>query len=287
MENPIIKALREAKTIDERREIMLKLTKDEKQALFSELYFESGTNLGISFYNGYTRKGLEATRVGSPEYTIAYAFIKKYNVRKVLEVGCAAGKFVKVLRRLGIEAFGVDLSSYVISKANVDVRTFLYNVDVEAEKLPFDNEFFDMIVAIETMEHFANITYALENLKQVLKVGGLMFITVPKPRPWAGRDITHVNLWTKDKWIEYFSNNGFSSLLLNLNYCEILKAHAELLTTLDFGGDIKQRLMKFLREFRWLGKTSLYAYLLVRRRLRGALQSLMNHSHVFLLAREI
>ncbi|MEM0253538.1 MAG: class I SAM-dependent methyltransferase [Candidatus Bathyarchaeia archaeon] len=123
-------------------------------------------------------------------------------MRKVLEVGCATGKFVKVLRRLGVEAFGVDLSSYVISKANVDVRTFLYNVDVETERVPFNNEFFDMIMAIETMEHFANITYALENLKQVLKVGGLMFITVPKPRPPAWRDITHVDLWTKDKWIE-------------------------------------------------------------------------------------
>jgi len=189
----IVKTLKETKSLEERRRILFILTKEEKQALYSELYFEEGRKVGISLYNGFIRKGIEYARWLSPEYTLAYLYIKKLKCKRVLELGCATGGFVKVLRRLGIEAYGIDISSYTVSKADVDVRSFLYNIDVETEDIPFPEEYFDMIIAIETLEHLANITFALNNLKRVLKVGGFLFITVPKPQGVLD-NITHVNL---------------------------------------------------------------------------------------------
>ena len=42
----------------------------------------------------------------------------------VLDVGCAMGYLVEALRDLGVEAYGVDVSEYAISKVREDLKPF-------------------------------------------------------------------------------------------------------------------------------------------------------------------
>jgi len=46
-------------------------------------------------------------------------------VPRVLEIGCATGAAVYAMRVLGMRAWGVDVSSYILSQADSNVREFL------------------------------------------------------------------------------------------------------------------------------------------------------------------
>ena len=72
---------------------------------------------------------------------------------RALDIGCAKGYLVKMLRLEGIEAYGVDISEYAIQNSPSEIRQYLHRVDVETESLPFPEKFFDMIISIATFEH--------------------------------------------------------------------------------------------------------------------------------------
>lgn len=75
---------------------------------------------------------------------------------KVLEVGCAAGDAVAAMRRLGLDAYGLDVSSYILDRAGADVRSYLGHGDLTRI---LGNEFvtrlapFDFIVSKDVLEH--------------------------------------------------------------------------------------------------------------------------------------
>lgn len=48
----------------------------------------------------------------------------------VLEIGCATGEAVLALRHLGFDAYGVDASEYILSRANELARPYLYCMDM-------------------------------------------------------------------------------------------------------------------------------------------------------------
>ena len=54
--------------------------------------------------------------------SIASHIKENYHPQTVLDAGCAMGLLVAALRDLGVEAYGVDLSEYAISKVREDVR---------------------------------------------------------------------------------------------------------------------------------------------------------------------
>jgi SAM-dependent methyltransferase len=51
---------------------------------------------------------------------------------RVLEVGCASGATVRALRDLGIDAYGIDVSEYVLGLAPAEVKPFLACGDMTA-----------------------------------------------------------------------------------------------------------------------------------------------------------
>ena len=69
----------------------------------------------------------------------------------VLDVGCAKGYLVYVLRQRGIEAFGVDWSEYALSCANADIQPYL--VLASAMQLPFRGQTFSLAVTHDVLEH--------------------------------------------------------------------------------------------------------------------------------------
>jgi SAM-dependent methyltransferase len=69
----------------------------------------------------------------------------------VLDVGCAKGYLVYLLRQRGIEAYGVDWSEYAIAHANPDVRPYLRRAS--ALELPFGDREFALAVTFDVLEH--------------------------------------------------------------------------------------------------------------------------------------
>lgn len=55
----------------------------------------------------------------------------------------------------------------------------IYRVNVDAEKLPFSSEQFDIITSFETIEHLTNYRDFLSECRRILKPGGLIIISTP------------------------------------------------------------------------------------------------------------
>ena len=87
---------------------------------------------------------------------------------RVLDVGCGSCDFSSFIDG---EYFGVDIEEN--NKENV------YRCDVERDRLPFDDNFFDSVVALEVLEHLLDYRNIFEEIRQVLHHGGIFVTSVP------------------------------------------------------------------------------------------------------------
>jgi len=104
--------------------------------------------------------------------------------RKFLDVGCGTGVLMQDLSIYG-ESWGMDCSLIVLNYCRKRGNRFLKKADLE-EKLPFKNDFFEVVTCLDVLEHIKNEKSALKELFRIIKPGGLLVITVPAfPKLWT------------------------------------------------------------------------------------------------------
>lgn len=100
---------------------------------------------------------------------LAKNIVDKFNPKTVLDCGCAMGYLVSALRRLGVEAFGVDISEYAISKVEPEIKEYCFNKSI-TDKLPQElpNKF-DLVVCNRILDcmGYEDVAIALSNISQV------------------------------------------------------------------------------------------------------------------------
>ncbi|MFH1895809.1 MAG: class I SAM-dependent methyltransferase [archaeon] len=103
-------------------------------------------------------------------------FKKKGNF---LDIGCAFGYYLKEASK-NFNVFGVDVSGYAIKKARKTVNCPETNlIKCSAEKLPFKDNFFDVIIAVHSIEHIKDYRKVLKECSRVLKKDGILFLDFP------------------------------------------------------------------------------------------------------------
>lgn len=95
---------------------------------------------------------------------------------KILDVGCGTGANLVLFQKFGA-VFGVDASPDAVQYCRQ--RGFLNVQEGRAEALPFPDQTFDMVAAVELLEHMQDDEKVLGEFSRVLKKGGLLFLTVP------------------------------------------------------------------------------------------------------------
>ncbi len=93
-----------------------------------------------------------------------------------LDVGCGTGLNLSVLSRYG-KVFGADTSPQALIFGAS--RGFHNLVLSNAECLDFDDSNFDVVTALDVLEHTDNDRCALKEMWRVLKPGGALVVTVP------------------------------------------------------------------------------------------------------------
>ena len=137
---------------------------------------------------------------------------------KVLELGAAFCWASREFVKKGCDVVAVDITDY-LKVADLYLRDGLYfeRIYADMDKLPFENDSFDIIFAAATIHHSSDLDKTFKELNRVLKKGGKIILinecfvgVFEKPQQHPddfGYNDHYYPVW---KWQEAIKNNGFS-----------------------------------------------------------------------------
>ncbi len=107
-----------------------------------------------------------------------YEIIKSNSTQslKILDIGCGNCQMLDKLKELGHQVYGLDLSPLRVLKNRKRLKNIEFGY---AEEIPFEDDFFDIVIAQEVLEHVFDLKKALSEIKRVLKTNGKTYIQVP------------------------------------------------------------------------------------------------------------
>lgn len=88
-------------------------------------------------------------------------------MEKILNVGCGENRY----------------GTHFVDK--YPLRPEIKKCDLDCEKLPFKDNFFDEVVGINVLEHLTNMGFALKELHRVMKKGGKLTIQTDNANYWG------------------------------------------------------------------------------------------------------
>lgn len=102
--------------------------------------------------------------------------IRKNKTGTLLDVGCGNGNILVPLANSGLTLYGIDLSDAMIEEAakRLNNRAKLHTAN--AEKLPFENEMFDILVCNASFHHYPKPETVLDEMNRVMKSNSLLYI---------------------------------------------------------------------------------------------------------------
>jgi SAM-dependent methyltransferase len=88
---------------------------------------------------------------------------------RALDIGCGTGTHLLLLNKLGLDISGIDASPYMLTRARERLGNRCALKTGIAEKLPYDDNEFDIVVLINTLEFLDNPLQALKEAGRVAK----------------------------------------------------------------------------------------------------------------------
>ena len=130
---------------------------------------------------------------------------------RILDAGCGTGINLKYLQILG-DVYGLDISKNALIFSRI--RGLHSLICGSVDKLPFKNELFDLVLALDVIEHMDEDTSAVRELNRVLKPGGRLIITVPAFQfLWTSHDLAvhHKRRYTRSGLLNILRRCGFEN----------------------------------------------------------------------------
>lgn len=105
-----------------------------------------------------------------------------YNSKKLLDIGCGDGEILDVVEpRQIVNVYGIDNnpdSLKIAQKKGMNVKI----CDINLEKIPYVDNFFDHIICLDVIEHVSNPRFLLSEAYRVLRKGGKIILSTPNIR---------------------------------------------------------------------------------------------------------
>ncbi|SVD92673.1 uncharacterized protein METZ01_LOCUS445527, partial [marine metagenome] len=167
--------------------------------------------------------------------------------KKLLDIGCAGGAFLKVANDLDFQVVGVEPSSYLC-----DFGQKKYNLDLRPGILQdqrFNDNEFDIISMWDVIEHLDQPGKVLEEIHRILKPDGKLIINYPEYDSWPRKLLGYKWPFFLSVHLYYFTPKTMCHLLKNYGF---RTKHCEpYLQTLELGYVLK-RAGQIYTPFKWV-----------------------------------
>jgi 2-polyprenyl-3-methyl-5-hydroxy-6-metoxy-1,4-benzoquinol methylase len=97
----------------------------------------------------------------------------------ILDIGCYDGTFLSLIKNRNNNFYGVEANDWGVEKSRkkrIKIQQFFFD---GKESLPYEDNFFDIVVAGEIIEHIFDTDLFLAEIKRVLKPEGKLLISTP------------------------------------------------------------------------------------------------------------
>jgi len=168
----------------------------------------------------YTHHGIDEPPLVARRLTeITAAFSRYRQTNRLLDVGCGAGSLLQAARAHGWDAQGIDVSASAVSH----VRKLGFEVfHGELGDARLANGQFDVITAVEILEHLFDPVAAVNEIHRLLRPGGLFWLTTPNCRSLAARLMgLGWRVVSPPEHLQLFSVAGLRTLLFRAGFTEV------------------------------------------------------------------
>jgi 2-polyprenyl-3-methyl-5-hydroxy-6-metoxy-1,4-benzoquinol methylase len=150
-------------------------------------------------------------------YNIILDEFEKYRKNnRILDVGCGVGFFLEQAKNRGWDVYGTEYSKKAIEicrEKGIDMKEGVLVSD------DFDISDFDVITSFEVIEHINNPVDEIEEIKKLLRKGGLFYCTTPNFN-------SLLRFYLKDAYefinypehLSYYTKTTLTSLLQNAGF---------------------------------------------------------------------
>lgn len=120
------------------------------------------------------------------KFKVFEPLLKGNGHRRILDVGCGDGRLAALVKDfLGAEVYGADISKRGVTIAkSLGIKAKVADI---AKKIPFADNFFDLVICTETIEHVADPDTLLKEIHRVLAPTGTLLLTTPNLSSWTNR----------------------------------------------------------------------------------------------------
>ena len=133
-------------------------------------------------------KGYYAGLAPEPRFAEIIKILRQLKGDRFLDIGCGDGDITLLLKENSgaTEVFGIDIAPEAVTIAQ-GKGIKAYKLDIDEEKLPFEDEYLDLVYCGELIEHLFNPDHLLNEIHRVLKASGTCVITTPNLAGWPNR----------------------------------------------------------------------------------------------------
>lgn len=143
--------------------------------------------------------------------TLVERAVESLESPRILELGCAFGKFLRTLPSTW-QLFGTDPNSSAINKGISEAHHVTFRISSLPE-IPFEGDF-DAILAFDVLEHVCDLERTALSVAHHLRAGGSFIFVVPVYDGPTGpiiraldKDITHLHKCSRAFWLQWASRS--------------------------------------------------------------------------------